>query len=151
MGVPSPRWEWWDLLVRSGLTSHVSVNEADRFSTCEAKARFSEVLRRVREGRTVTVTYHGEPVAEIRPLDRPEGVAARLPWMRGRGLLSVPDARAIAFLRHRTRRGADLWHMATALYIADPPDDLDFLTLDADRRAAADALGFPTPLEVSSS
>jgi prevent-host-death family protein len=63
----------------------------DCFSTYEAKARFSEVLRLVREGRTVTVTYHGTPVAEIRPIDRSTGVAARLEWMRGRGLLSTPE------------------------------------------------------------
>ena len=40
------------------------------FSTYEAKARFSEVMRLVREGGTVTVTYRGDPVAEIRPLER---------------------------------------------------------------------------------
>lgn len=38
------------------------------YSTYEAKARFSEVLRLVREGAAVTITYRGEPVAEIRPL-----------------------------------------------------------------------------------
>lgn len=38
------------------------------YSTYEAKARFSEVLRMVREGTAVTVTYRGDPVAEIRPL-----------------------------------------------------------------------------------
>lgn len=65
--------------------------EDDRYSTYEAKARFSEVLRRVREGRTITVTYHGEPVAEIRPFDRPGGSAARIDWLRSRGLLSVAD------------------------------------------------------------
>jgi antitoxin (DNA-binding transcriptional repressor) of toxin-antitoxin stability system len=37
------------------------------------------------------VTYHGKPVAEIRPLDRPGGAAARLDWLRSRGLLSVVD------------------------------------------------------------
>jgi len=63
----------------------------DRYSTYEAKARFPEVLRRVREGRTITVTYHGEPVAEIRPLDRSEGTAARLEWLRSRGLLSMTE------------------------------------------------------------
>ena len=40
------------------------------YSICEAKARFSEVIRRVREGRTVTVSYRGEPVAEIRSIER---------------------------------------------------------------------------------
>ncbi len=62
----------------------------DTFSTYDAKARFSEVLRRVREGRTVTVTYQGEPVAEIRPLVRSAGTAARVEWLRARGVLSGP-------------------------------------------------------------
>lgn len=65
----------------------------DWYSTYEAKARFSEVLRRVREGRTITVTYHGKPVAEIRPLDRSGGAAARTDWLRSRGLLSVVEQR----------------------------------------------------------
>lgn len=80
--------------------------DSDTFSTYDAKARFSEVLRRVREGRTVTVTYHGEPVAEIRPLERPGGTAARLEWMRGRGLLSVPKARERKFEPVASRPGA---------------------------------------------
>ncbi len=65
----------------------------DVFSTYDAKARFSEVLRRVREGRTVTVTYQGEPVAEIRPLDRTAGTGARMEWLRSRGALSTPERR----------------------------------------------------------
>lgn len=64
------------------------MDDADTFSTYQAKARFSEVLRRVRDGRTVTVTYQGEPVAEIRPLDRSGGTAARMEWLRSRGVLS---------------------------------------------------------------
>lgn len=59
----------------------------DTFSTYDAKARFSEVMRRVREGRTVTVTYRGEPVAEIRPLGQSGGTAARMEWLRSRGVL----------------------------------------------------------------
>lgn len=39
------------------------------YSTYEAKARFSEVIRLVREGRTVHISYHGKPVAEIRPIE----------------------------------------------------------------------------------
>ena len=39
----------------------------DLLSVYEAKARFSEVIRQVREGRTITISYRGEPVAEIRP------------------------------------------------------------------------------------
>jgi prevent-host-death family protein len=45
------------------------------YSTYEAKARFSEVLRMVREGHSVTITYRGEPVAEIRPIDDSGGAS----------------------------------------------------------------------------
>ena len=38
------------------------------YSTYQAKARFSEVIRLVREGTAVTITYRGDPVAEMRPL-----------------------------------------------------------------------------------
>lgn len=62
----------------------------DTYSTYDAKARFSEVLRKVREGRTVTITYHGEPVAELRPIDARSGTAARIDWLRKRGVLA-PD------------------------------------------------------------
>ena len=40
------------------------------YSTYEAKSRFSEVLRQVREGATITISYRGEPVAEIRPIQK---------------------------------------------------------------------------------
>lgn len=43
-------------------------------------------------------------------------------------------------------RGADLWHLAAALYLAESPTDVDFLTLDAAQRDAAAALGFSTPV-----
>ncbi len=66
----------------------------DRYSTYEAKARFSEVIRLVREGRTITVTYHGSPVAEIRPIHRPTGTEARMEWLRSRGLLSTAEPQA---------------------------------------------------------
>lgn len=39
-------------------------------------------------------------------------------------------------------RGADLWHVATALYIAGEPGDLTFVTLDDRQEATASALGF---------
>ena len=39
-------------------------------------------------------------------------------------------------------RGADLWHMAVALYYSPEPDEITFLTLDNRQRAVAGALGF---------
>ena len=40
------------------------------YSLYEAKTDFSEVIQQVREGKTVTVSYRGEPVAEIRSIQR---------------------------------------------------------------------------------
>ena len=58
------------------------------YSTYEAKARFSEVLRQVRSGETVTVTYRGKPVAEIRPIHPEEDAfEARLDELERRGVL----------------------------------------------------------------
>ena len=42
-------------------------------------------------------------------------------------------------------RGADLWHVACALFLAGgKPSDLHLLTLDDRQRAVAEQLGFPT-------
>ena len=41
-------------------------------------------------------------------------------------------------------RGADLWHLATALFIAPDPGVMYFLTLDKRQHAAASILGFQT-------
>ena len=38
--------------------------------------------------------------------------------------------------------GADLWHVATALYFSPEPSELAFLTLDMRQRNVADAVGF---------
>lgn len=38
------------------------------YSMYEAKARFSEVLRKVRAGQRVVITYRGTEIAEIRPI-----------------------------------------------------------------------------------
>lgn len=39
-------------------------------------------------------------------------------------------------------RGADCWHLATALYFANNPGEIAFLTLDAKQAHVARALGF---------
>ena len=41
-------------------------------------------------------------------------------------------------------RGADLWHLATALFIAPDPGAMFFVTLDKRQDAAASILGFRT-------
>jgi len=71
------------------------------------------------------------------------------------GLLSgmswiFPDRRLTAefqrVLAARQLRGADLWHLATALYLAESPRDIHFLTVDSAQRNTAAMLGFPTPI-----
>ena len=63
------------------------------FSTYEAKARFSEVIRLVREGRTVHISYHGKPVAEIRPIEgKKKSLEEHLDELERRGVI-VPAAK----------------------------------------------------------
>lgn len=76
----------------------------DVYSTYEAKARFSEIIRKVREGKTVSVTYRGELVAEIRPV--PEGgetLEQRLSRLAESGIL-VRAAERHGRLRRVARR-----------------------------------------------
>ena len=69
------------------LTSHNGAMNAS-FSTYEAKARFSEVLRLVHSGTPVTVTRRGEPIAEIRPIEKtPLTLVERLDELERRGVL----------------------------------------------------------------
>lgn len=74
----------------------------DSYSTYDAKARFSELLRKVRSGRSVVITYRGEPVAELRPIERPEGTQARIEHLARRGL--VTDVPKRVSLKPFTRR-----------------------------------------------
>jgi predicted nucleic acid-binding protein len=77
-----------------------------------------------REGRQVTDAYSA--AIEFIVVDRPLSVEIR----------RVLDAGYV--------RGADCWHLATALYLAPMPGELTFLTLDDRQRRVAKALGFPT-------
>jgi prevent-host-death family protein len=78
---------------------------AQVYSTYEAKAKFSEIIRKVRAGRRVVITFRGEPVAEVRPIaPAEETVAARLRWLEEEGVLHRPagDGRALrAVVRKR--------------------------------------------------
>jgi prevent-host-death family protein len=57
------------------------------YSTYEAKAKFSEILRKVRAGQRVVIAYHGEEVAEIRRIDK-KSLAANLRDLEQQGILS---------------------------------------------------------------
>lgn len=73
-----------------------------------------------------------------------DDLLARLSWVLPDRPLSPEMDRALGagYLR-----GADLWHVASALYLAEEPEELPFLTLDGRQAVVAGALGFPLPLQ----
>ena len=86
------------------------------YSTYEAKARFSEILRKVRGGESVYVTYRGKRVAEIRPLEKSETAEEQLRKLEEHGWNITKTAKAIQTPRsnlykkldqHGIRRGDD--------------------------------------------
>lgn len=52
----------------------------------------------------------------------------------------TPELKRVLATRHV--RGADLWHLASALYLAPAAGDLVFLTLDGRQQEVAKILGF---------
>ena len=75
-------------VVRTRLTGQDG-ETAITYSVYEARARFSEVIRLVRSGSTVTVSYRGEPVAETRSIQRDQSptLEERLADLERRGAL----------------------------------------------------------------
>jgi len=70
----------------------------------------------------------------------PEGTLDGIDWI-------LPDRplapELAATLEAGYLRGADLWHVANALYATPRPESLSFATLDLRQGAVAEALGFP--------
>ena len=59
------------------------------YSTYDAKAKLSEILRLVRRGQTVLISHRGVPVAEVRPVNRDSvTLDDRLDDLASRGALS---------------------------------------------------------------
>ena len=67
------------------------------------------------------------------------GLLSRLGWV-------IPDRPLMEeisrVLDAGSVRGADCWHLAVALYVAEQPETLAFLTLDREQGRVALALGF---------
>ena len=77
------------------------------YSTYEAKSRFSEVIRQVRDGNIVTVSYRGEPVAEIRPIQKgPQTIEERLDELERQGVLERAKGPRTPFKIGKHRPGA---------------------------------------------
>lgn len=109
--------------------------EKEAATTTRRLARFDRVLSSplleaelfstlAREGRAIS--HEWSAAIEYVLVDRP--LTAEITRVLGAGYL----------------RGADCWHLATALYLAPDPTKLTFVTLDAVQRKVARALGFMT-------
>ncbi len=79
---------------------------APTYSTYEAKARFSEILRRVRSGQPVTISYRGVAVAEIRPVYNTEDAERVVKQMEEEGTLSPAAAPLGDLVPISRKRGA---------------------------------------------
>jgi uncharacterized protein with PIN domain len=73
-------------------------------------------------------------------VDADSGLPARLSWVLPDRPLSA-EIRAVLEAGHL--RGADLWHLACALYLSPDPRELAFLTVDRQQAAVAATMGFP--------
>jgi antitoxin (DNA-binding transcriptional repressor) of toxin-antitoxin stability system len=77
------------------------------YSAYEAKTKLAEILRRVRAGASVTITYHGKPVAEVRAIGRgPTSLAERLEALGEQG--RIVRRRGAGKLRPIARRSGGL-------------------------------------------
>ena len=72
---------------------------ADTYTTHDAKAKLSEIPRKVESGRVIRISRHGRLIAEIRPVrDEPGDLAARITELRERGAI-VPASGGTGALR----------------------------------------------------
>jgi prevent-host-death family protein len=53
----------------------------------EAKAKLSEILRRVKQGRSVTISERGRAIARVVPIERPRDLPSRLRSMESDGVV----------------------------------------------------------------
>jgi len=68
---------------------------AQTYSTYEAKARFSEIIRKVRAGQRIIISHRGQEVAEIRPLEpRDPDLTSRLAHLEEEGVVGRRGAPA---------------------------------------------------------
>jgi hypothetical protein len=72
----------------------------------------------------------------------PSGLLDNLDWILPDRALS-PEIERVAAAG--VLRGADLWHVACALYLDPGAADLTFLTLDVQQRGVAAVVGFMSP------
>lgn len=78
------------------------------YSTYEAKARFSEILRKVRAGQRIVISHRGRDVAQVTRIDAggPSDLLTRLADLEDQGIISPRRAREGRLKPIARRRGA---------------------------------------------
>jgi len=76
--------------------------------TAVLRNRLSYFLRQVRTGAHVTITDHGEPIAQIVPLPRGNDLKGRIAAMVREGTVTAPQVRSRAAVRPIKLRGRGL-------------------------------------------
>ena len=80
---------------------------SNSFGTFEAKARLSQLIDRVVDGETITITRHGSPVARLVPVSGTDRDAARqalVIWKRLRSGNRVGRGASVRSLKVQGRR-----------------------------------------------
>jgi hypothetical protein len=85
--------------------------------------------------------------AEIRPALNPEGFGFHVDYLADIDRVLpdrplTPESKIVLAVGHHRRVG--LWHLATALYLAQDPTQIVFITLDVRQQAIVESLGFQT-------
>jgi prevent-host-death family protein len=79
----------------------------ETYSTYEAKAKLSEILRKVESGRTIRISRRGQPIAEIRPVSHePATLERRIAELSEQGVLTTPASGPGGLKPLARRRGA---------------------------------------------
>ena len=113
----------------------VAIAFSERGGTAMARrmAEFDELISSNLLEAELRSTFRRERV------ELPPSLLSSIAWI-------IPDrplTREIArVLEAGSMRGADCWHLATALYLAKEASSISFLTLDDAQRKGAHALGF---------
>ena len=69
----------------------------------EAKAKLSEILRKVKRGRSVVISERGREVARVVPIETPKGLGERLDRLEEEGAV-VPRERGKTLVKPIARR-----------------------------------------------
>jgi len=79
----------------------------ETYSVYEAKAKLSQILRKVMRNKRVVITHRGVPVAEVVPIEKePESLEDRMKRLEREGILGKPRGPIENFKTYVPRPGA---------------------------------------------